>query len=522
MATDLFLGKYQFVRELGSGAYGNVSLYTNVATGEKVAIKVIYENSEGEQNYTSFVREVSGLSLLAEKGVHTAARLIEFLNYNTIVMKYYATNLRHAVLTAEPYMKTYYAMQILVGLHENFRLGILHRDLKPDNILVDDDHTYIGDYGICRYMFAPSNAITGNMFTVWWRPPEVISGSTTYDYAADMWSYGIILLELFTGPLVFQKLGIGLDPSVPEQTNNTNMLNAIHQLLATVGPIRRGEESLRAYLQTGKLTTQQYDVLVKLLQYEPSKRALPYELIKEEYFKDYSSVIDFTPTRAELVKSLGGITNISLAKYSTAIYDSMVVSDHYWARTSSDELLSRRFEILSDLALNYPTLVDNLSVDHSVLTHGLYLFDLWIMNVDLPNIDEGVQALIGALFLSSTVIRVKPKRGFEDLSTEYITFGMGKVLERVTTGYTAIPRRMMVYAVYDVYPELASGNNAMNLYTDKLKEAIIYGLNTFYHIDTLINAMLNVESPDVIVEISMRLEDMKASYSEYTIPWTLV
>jgi serine/threonine protein kinase len=521
MELDLFLNKYRFVRELGNGAYGNVSLYVDTTSGEKVAIKVIYERSGGEPNYTSFVREVSGLSLLAQKESPTTAELIEFVNFNTIVMKYYSTNLRHAVLTAESYVKTYYAMQILAGLHENFKFGILHRDLKPDNILVDGVRAYIGDYGICRYTFAPGNSITGNMFTVWWRPPEIISGSTTYDYAADMWSYGIILLEMFTGPLIFQRLGIGLDSKVSEETNNLNMMNAIHQLLITSGPIVEGEESLRGYLKSGKLTPPQYKLLVQLLRYEPSTRALPYELIKEEYFKDYANVIEFTPARQELVKSLGGITNASLAKYSTSIYNSMISLDRLWRRNPTHQLLSRRSAILSDLASTFPSLVDSLSVDHSVITHGLYLFDIWLMKVPLPTISLGRQALVGALFLSSTVIRVKPKKGFEDMSMDYITNGMGRVLEIITTGYTAVPRRMMIYCIHDVYPELATNAKATVPYTYRLKEAMIYGLNILYYIDTLINAILKVESSAVVTGFNQHLEEMKVAYGNNTsvLPW---
>jgi serine/threonine-protein kinase PRP4 len=101
-----------------------------------------------------------------------------------------------------------YANQLLVALHHLQSCGVIHADIKPDNILVNEsrNNVKICDFGSA--MFAGDNAITPYLVSRFYRAPEIILG-LQYDYPLDMWSIGCVVYELLTGKILF-----------PGRTNN--------------------------------------------------------------------------------------------------------------------------------------------------------------------------------------------------------------------------------------------------------------------------------------------------------------
>ncbi|KAJ3371267.1 hypothetical protein GGF31_003446 [Allomyces arbusculus] len=82
---------------------------------------------------------------------------------------------------------------------------IMHRDLKPCNIMMTNDLTLkIGDFGISRYMSYPFGPNTKEIVTLYYRPPEILLGETVYDFTVDSWSVGCILGELFKLNVIFK------------------------------------------------------------------------------------------------------------------------------------------------------------------------------------------------------------------------------------------------------------------------------------------------------------------------------
>jgi serine/threonine protein kinase len=91
----------------------------------------------------------------------------------------------------------YMLLQILSGCEHLHSIGIIHRDLKTNNILVGlDDSIMIGDYGLSKFMRYPRDKMTIHIQTLHYRAPEVILGKKYYSVAVDYWSIGIIAYEL--------------------------------------------------------------------------------------------------------------------------------------------------------------------------------------------------------------------------------------------------------------------------------------------------------------------------------------
>lgn len=201
---------YNILSQVGEGTFGKVYKAQNMVTKVHVALKRIRMEAEKDGFPVTAMREIKLLQSLRHENV---VRLYEMMVSNGavyMVFEYMDHDLTGILSQTQftfsnAHLKSL-CHQMLAGLAYLHHKGVIHRDIKGSNILVNNrGELKLADFGLARFYHKRRQSdYTNRVITLWYRPPELLFGATVYGPEVDMWSAGCIMLELFTKKPVFQ------------------------------------------------------------------------------------------------------------------------------------------------------------------------------------------------------------------------------------------------------------------------------------------------------------------------------
>ncbi|KAL1390044.1 kinase-like domain-containing protein [Phyllosticta capitalensis] len=218
---------FQQLEKLGEGTYATVFKGRNRQTGEFVALKEIHLDSE-EGTPSTAIREISLMKELKHENIVSLHDVIHTENKLMLVFEYMDKDLKKYMDSRgdrgqlDPATIKSFMYQLLRGIafcHDN---RVLHRDLKPQNLLINNKgQLKLADFGLARAFGIPVNTFSNEVVTLWYRAPDVLLGSRTYNTSIDIWSAGCIMAEMYTGRPLFPG------------TTNEDQLQKIFRLMGT-------------------------------------------------------------------------------------------------------------------------------------------------------------------------------------------------------------------------------------------------------------------------------------------------
>ncbi|GFR94405.1 cyclin-dependent kinase 14-like [Elysia marginata] len=217
---------YNKLEQLGEGSYATVFKGFSSLTQQVVALKEIRLQEEEGAPFTA-IREASLLKGLRHANIVTLHDIIHTKETLTFVFEYVHTDLSQYLEKYPGGLNTFNAKlflyQLLRGLAFCHQRRILHRDLKPQNLLISQiGELKLADFGLARAKSIPSHTYSHEVVTLWYRPPDVLLGSTQYSTSLDMWGVGCIFTEMISGQATF-----------PGKKDSFDQLNMIFKSLGT-------------------------------------------------------------------------------------------------------------------------------------------------------------------------------------------------------------------------------------------------------------------------------------------------
>ncbi|XP_017858963.1 PREDICTED: cyclin-dependent kinase 1 [Drosophila arizonae] len=202
---------FEKIEKIGEGTYGVVYKGRNRLTGQIVAMKKIRLESDDEGVPSTAIREISLLKELKHRNIVCLEDVLMEENRIYLIFEFLSMDLKKYMdsLPPEKHLSSQlvksYLYQITDAILFCHRRRVLHRDLKPQNLLIDRNGIIkVADFGLGRSFGIPVRIYTHEIVTLWYRAPEVLLGSPRYSCPVDIWSIGCIFAEMATRKPLFQ------------------------------------------------------------------------------------------------------------------------------------------------------------------------------------------------------------------------------------------------------------------------------------------------------------------------------
>lgn len=199
------MDEYSKIEKIGEGTYGVVYKGRHRKSNRLVALKKIRLEAEEEGVPSTAIREISLLKELTFPNIVTLEDVLMQEHKLYLVFEFLSMDLKKYLDTLpsgrlmDPMLVKSYLHQIVEGILFCHMRRVLHRDLKPQNLLINDSGVIkLADFGLARAFGIPVRVYTHEVVTLWYRAPEILLGSQRYAVPADIWSIGCIFAEMVT------------------------------------------------------------------------------------------------------------------------------------------------------------------------------------------------------------------------------------------------------------------------------------------------------------------------------------
>ncbi|XP_013774341.1 cyclin-dependent kinase 1-like [Limulus polyphemus] len=291
---------YAKIEKIGEGTYGVVYKGKNKKTGQLVALKKIRLESEDEGVPSTAIREISLLKELQHPNIVCLQDVLMQENRLYLVFEFLSMDLKKYLdsipsgQNMDKMLVKSYLYQILQAILFCHQRRVLHRDLKPQNLLIDQKGVIkIADFGLARAFGIPVRVYTHEVVTLWYRAPEVLLGSPRYSTPVDIWSIGCMFAEMANKRPLF---------------HGDSEIDQLFRIFRTMGTpteeVWPGVTQLPDYKPTfpswkenilpstcSQMDNNGIDVLLKMLVYDPSKRITAKAALHHPYFDDLDKSI---------------------------------------------------------------------------------------------------------------------------------------------------------------------------------------------------------------------------------------
>jgi beta-lactam-binding protein with PASTA domain/predicted Ser/Thr protein kinase len=208
LIDSVFDGRYRIIRKLGAGGMANVYLAEDQELGRRVAIKILDGRHAADNSFIErFRREAKNAAGLSHPNIVSIYDRGEAEGTYYIAMEYLSgRSLKELIVSRGPTpikIAIDYTRQMLAALGFAHRNGIVHRDIKPHNVVVDSDgRLKVTDFGIARSGASQMTEVGSIIGTAQYLSPEQARGAPV-DQRSDVYSVGIVLYEMLTGKVPF-------------------------------------------------------------------------------------------------------------------------------------------------------------------------------------------------------------------------------------------------------------------------------------------------------------------------------
>ncbi|KAK9895329.1 CMGC/CDK/CDK7 protein kinase [Cystobasidium minutum MCA 4210] len=291
--NERIMRAYSKDKKIGEGTYATVYLGRELATGRKIAIKKLKVGQFKDGLDMSAIREVKFLQELQHPNVIELLDVFSHKANLNLVLEYLDTDLEAVIkdrtlIFQAADIKSWMAMTFK-GLEFCHRNWVLHRDLKPNNLLIAaDGRLKIADFGLAREFADADAKMTHQVVTRWYRSPELLFGARSYTGAVDIWSAGCIFAELMlrlpymAGETDFEQIEVifrALGTPTEEEWPQHKTLNDFYEVKPAYP-----KQDMRALFTAAPLNG--IELLKKCLLFDPKKRITALDALKHSYFHE--------------------------------------------------------------------------------------------------------------------------------------------------------------------------------------------------------------------------------------------